>query len=203
MGDDGAYLGPSVLAFVLVVSGCAPPLPLIGRQVEKRQQRIEREVEDFGEHPWAGAYYFGDGLGVNVTLSIAPESGVAYTWRGCMGLYDANHGTIEYSDGILRLDWKYADDADRASWAGDALRYEVPELVVVPWGDEVFLVRPNDMEAFCGGTLKGYALRRVKEGRNRRSGSVPVGQPEVPEAFRSLLGERSSSDVKAAEDADK
>src|SRR5437016_5194826 len=46
---------------------------------------------------WAGTYYVGDGLGVNILIELAPKSGVTYTSHGCMGLYDYNHGDVGQS----------------------------------------------------------------------------------------------------------
>lgn len=73
--------------------------------IEARQHLIEAELAERAKNPpapgtddwaaeWAGQYYSGDGLGMNARIMIAPKSGVTYTWHGCMGLYDANHGDI-------------------------------------------------------------------------------------------------------------
>lgn len=65
-----------------------------------RSERIRTEVahltptDEGWAKEWAGEYYCGDGLGMNVSIGIAPQSGVTYTWHGCLGLYDANHGDI-------------------------------------------------------------------------------------------------------------
>jgi len=50
--------------------------------------------EDHWAREWAGEYYVGDGLGMNVRILVAPTAGMTYTWRGCLGLYDGNQGEI-------------------------------------------------------------------------------------------------------------
>ena len=62
--------------------------------IKAKSQKIEKEIARLKDHPWAGQYFFGDGLGANVSLTLAPENGFTIIWRGCMGLYDQNHGTV-------------------------------------------------------------------------------------------------------------
>ena len=75
----------------------------IGPTVEARRKEIEKELKaldrtklkaDDWAKEWAGTYSTGDGLGMNVRIAVAPKSGITYTWHGCQGLYDANHGEI-------------------------------------------------------------------------------------------------------------
>lgn len=47
-----------------------------------RTQSIKAELKDMGEHPWAGEYYEGDGLGTKIALLIAPKNGFVYKWHG-------------------------------------------------------------------------------------------------------------------------
>jgi hypothetical protein len=61
-----------------------------------------RELKTLKAHAWAGKYHYGDGLGVNVDLSLAPKSGFVFTWHGCLGLYDLNYGGVEEADGRIR-----------------------------------------------------------------------------------------------------
>jgi hypothetical protein len=77
---------------------------------------------------WAGEHYYGDGLGVNVSLSLAPENGFVFTWNGCLGLYDLNYGSVAFTNGTLKLQFKYPNN--REGFEGIA-----PELLPVRWGD--------------------------------------------------------------------
>src|SRR4051812_10255954 len=65
----------------------APMLERVGApaSVVDRSAIVEAEIKALGDHPWAGSYYLGDGLGMNVKLSLAPSAGVVATWMGCMG----------------------------------------------------------------------------------------------------------------------
>src|SRR5690242_13014799 len=78
--------------------------------VEARRKRINHEVKNLKDHPWAGNYYEGDGLGVNVNLSLAPKSGFSFTWYGCLGLYDLNYGPAVESDGKINLIFTFRND---------------------------------------------------------------------------------------------
>src|ERR1051325_7519917 len=57
-------------------------------EAERRLARIKAEIARLRDHEWAGEYYWGDGLGANVSLVVSPKSGFVFTWNGCMGLYD-------------------------------------------------------------------------------------------------------------------
>lgn len=85
---------------------------------------------------WAGEYYVGDGLGMNVTFLLAPKSGVLYTNRGCTGLYDGNAGPIE---GTFDADDDGTVDGIRVNWQpreGRRRGYDSERLYFVTWGEE-------------------------------------------------------------------
>src|SRR5438477_12939061 len=63
---------------------------------DMRTKKIQQELGHLKDHNWAGEYYFGDGLGVNVSLALAPESGFVFSWHGCLGLYDLNYGDVAF-----------------------------------------------------------------------------------------------------------
>ncbi len=65
------------------------------------RQKIRDEVRSLGEHAWAGEYYHGDGLGVNVFLMLAPQAGYLFEWHGCLGLYDRNYGKVSCTDEVV------------------------------------------------------------------------------------------------------
>jgi hypothetical protein len=72
--------------------------------ITARRDRVMAELKSLADQKdlpadhwarqWAGTYYVGDGLGMNVSITVAPKSGIVYTWSGCLGLYDGNHGDV-------------------------------------------------------------------------------------------------------------
>lgn len=157
---------------------------------------IRQEVERLGQHPWAGVYRCGDGRGYNVTVSIAPESGFFYTWRGCMGLYEWNHGTVRETErGTLAVELALSEDPDDPRRVGD-------EWAPVQWDGRQYLVAAHAMPGFCDSVNNRVDERWMfASGVSQhspffpmRAGHVPKapdGEPVVPEAWRPLL--RSSA----------
>ncbi len=89
----------------------------VEKTAKKLQEKIQEEIKTLGEHPWAGEYYEGDGLGVNVSLSITPKAGYLYEWHGCMGLYDRNYGAVKEKDGKLLLSFTLKHQSEGRSGA--------------------------------------------------------------------------------------
>jgi len=152
--------------------------------VVDRSAIVEKEIAALGEHPWAGSYYLGDGLGMNVKLSIAPTAGVAATWMGCLGMYGSNEGIVEpQSDGSLQL---VLNRPNKQGFGGFD-----EHLQPVRWGERHYLIPVDALEAFVSAVNLGdeprsrvhgeYALRIGDEEK-------PVdGLPELPAAVRAHL----------------
>lgn len=120
--------------------------------VETRRVAIDDEISRAPAHPWAAEYYEGDGLGTNVRLSLAPRSGVAATWTGCLGLYSANLGSVlAEPGGTLKFDFQ---QANKPGFAGFAQR-----VVPVRWGARRYLIKPNEMADFVAAIHAGYEPR--------------------------------------------
>jgi hypothetical protein len=146
-----------------------------------REKKIQQELASLKDHPWAGEYYYGDGLGVNVTLMISPENGFVFHWYGCLGLYDLNYGSLEISGGTIRLLLTYPNK--REGYQGIA-----PELIPVQWGKRHYLI-PSDgflklanavnagtePDRIFGGISYQFLLRRGDE-KKRVSGRPPIPQ---------------------------
>jgi hypothetical protein len=85
--------------------------PKRGQQAETKaltlQKQIRAEIATRKGPSWAGEYYNGDGLGVNVSLLLAPRSGYLFEWHGCLGLYDRNYGAVTETNGQLRLSFAF------------------------------------------------------------------------------------------------
>jgi len=158
------------------------------------RERIQAEVAATPGHPWAGEYYMGDGLGVNVSVWIAPKAGYVFHWHGCLGLYDRNYGAVTESNGVLRLSFTFPNE--QKGFQGIA-----GEFVLVPWGERRYLIPTGELAEFCNsynsGRIKfrsghdeldeldfgrGRHLVRVNDGYKKNS-----GLPEVPEAWRNCL----------------
>lgn len=169
--------------------------------VEFRQKRIAKELasllraslkDDDWAKEWAGTYYTGDGLGMNVAIAVAPKSGIAYTWHGCLGLYDANHGEIvETAPDSLMIKW--AIDPKKSQFG-----FLSSKLYFVRWGQRRYLVPEGRMRSLAsqynrGGWARdglwGNPLRH--EGRDERNSErttpSPAGRPQLPAEFAKLI----------------
>src|SRR5437762_1117844 len=73
------------------------------KTAEKLRQQVREEIKTLGIHAWVGDYYWGDGLGANISLILAPQAGFLFEWHGCVGLYDRNYGAVIWANDRLRL----------------------------------------------------------------------------------------------------
>lgn len=139
------------------------------------------------DHAWAGDYYYGDGLGANISVSLAPKAGFYFQWVGCMGLYARNYGPVEYRNGRLKFVFMLPNDPKSShSIAGG--------LVPIAWGCRRYLITPTEMLEFCNEVNSGreprkgihgmYLLRRGDEAR------AADGLPTVPAEFAPYLLDR-------------
>jgi hypothetical protein len=159
---------------------------------EARRLRIQEEIDRIPTHHWAGAYRYGDGLGMNISLWVAPESGAVYTWHGCMGLYDVNHGEIKAVSGE-GIEVSLAIDALH-NWRVHEAGLPRPLLsarwLFVTWGKEVFLIPSAQMIPFCNAVNGGGSVRMFprRGARTARGPDVrPQGLPTVPTAYEPFL----------------
>lgn len=121
------------------------------------EKAAESEAKALGrKHPWAGSYYYGDGLGVNVSLTLAPSAGFSFLWTGCLGIYGQNYGAVREDGGRLHLEARLPN---RDGFGGIA-----DELVPVLWGKRHYLVRGTDVTSFCNAVNSGDEPRRDMHG---------------------------------------
>lgn len=153
------------------------PSERIGLQVQRRGQRVQTELSALhGQHAWAGEYYEGDGLGMNVRVLIAPSAGVSSTWHGCTGLYAQNEGEVAMqADGSLKLN--YAQPTDGT--------FKLPtQLRPVRWGERVYLVAASDMTELVNSINMGEEPRTTPYGlvllRKGDEDKAVVGLPDLP-----------------------
>ena len=196
-------LEPALLA---ALTGCALSLGLTSAQdesaraafrerftpeAEKRAQAIRASIEDElaagGAPAWAGSYYYGDGLGTNVELVLAPKAGFHFEWRGCGGLYDRNFGTVKAIARRLHLRCVFPNR--RRGYQGIA-----PEFLPVSWGERRYLIASSQILGFINDVNAGTEPRRtphgghlLRQGDERR----PVqGKPPLPRAWSRALLEK-------------
>jgi hypothetical protein len=183
---------PLQLSLLLLVAGtvvaCERDRAKYSERADKiatsKRQAIAAEIKNLGGHEWAGEYYAGDGLGVNTSLFIAPDSGYVFEWHGCLGLYDRNYGAVVRTNGRIRLSFTFENQ--RKGFQGIA-----PELVPISWGSRRYIIPADDVVGFCNSINQGreprtssrgfYLLRRGDENAKVR------GFPKVPEEYQQYL----------------
>ena len=154
-------------------------------EVRKRIAVIGRELQESDAlPPWAGEYYYGDGLGTNSALHLAPNAGFAFVWSGCMGLYGQNLGGVRSEDSRVYLDCAMENDP---GGFGDTRI----DFIYVPWGERSYLIAPQQMIAFGNDIKAGIEPRRSEGGlymmRIGDPGRGATGAPQVPAEFAPAL----------------
>ncbi|MCY3017848.1 MAG: hypothetical protein NTW87_02290 [Planctomycetota bacterium] len=153
--------------------------------VDAQRKRIAEEVGKLGpDHPWAGSYYFGDGLGVNSALDLAPDAGFVFEWHGCMGVYDRNHGSMAIEDGHIKLKCLFTNRQD--GFRGIAV-----DLLPIGWGTRHYLVPAEKLPDFCNAINSGDEPRKDMHGmfflRRGDEARKVEGAPVLPQEFRAYL----------------
>ena len=154
------------------------------RVAQEKREAIRAEIEDLHRNAWAGEYYCGDGLGANEYLSIAPENGYVFEFRGCLGVYDRNYGPVTLKTGNLRLSATFGIQKE-------GFQALPVELVPVNWESRHYLIRPDEFVDFCNDVNRRYEPRNDVHGSHLlRKGDHTIavtGFPDVPQEFRKYL----------------
>ena len=115
---------------------------------------------------------------------LAPSAGYLFEWRGCLGLYDRNYGTVVVANEkpCETITFK----STRVGYKGSA-----PEKVLIRWGERRYLVAADDVVGFCNQVNQGREPRANVHGATfMRSGDERKkveGLPELPEQYRDYL----------------
>ena len=154
--------------------------------VEAQRAAIDKENLATPKVAWAGDYYFGDGMGQNVSLSLAPVSGVAATWQGCLGTYSVNKGrVIAQADGSLLLEYEQPNDQRGIGFAD--------HLIPVVWGERMYMISEDELPAFASAVNLGDEPRKYAQGlflmRTGDEQRKVYGVPALPPAQQSLIRE--------------
>lgn len=159
-------------------------LPTAELKANHLRKVIQKEIDSLGNHEWAGEYYYGDGLGVNVSLLLAPQSGFLFEWHGCLGLYDRNYGDVIVKNGIISLSFTYPNTQKGFQGIADT-------FIPVSWGERKYLIPTKNMVQFCNDVNSGseprqsmYGMHLLKSGDNKKR---VTGDPQLPEEFRKYL----------------
>jgi hypothetical protein len=154
------------------------------RKAKALRKTISEETKTLGNHEWAGEYYYGDGLGVNVSLMLAPKSGYLFEWHGCLGLYDRNYGAVTLKRGRLHLSFTFPNKRDGFQGIAE-------EFIPIAWGDRKYLIPSDDIVGFCNEVNDGSEPRQDPHGsyllRQGDWKKKVKGFPAVPQEFRSYL----------------
>ena len=125
----------------------------------RREAEIGTEIIEGSDALWAGEYHFGDGLGTNVTLVIAPHHGFAVIWNGCMGVYGRSFGSVTRQGGRLLLNHEVPNQPGLFGNFSNV-------LVPVRRGEQFYLVGEEQMAEFsqavneeCSGPCGRFLMR--------------------------------------------
>jgi hypothetical protein len=182
------------LALALTTSGAVPRMdgppafdsPEAEVRAEAVRDEVAAEVAGGADHAWAGTYYWGDGLGANVTVHLAPRAGFVFEWHGCLGLYGRNYGPLRDEGTHIVLEPELANKAGEFAGIDE-------ELLPVAWGARRYLIAAGRMNEFCNAVNEGSEPRNGVHGlfllRNGDEAKPADGSPRRAEgAIDCLLG---------------
>jgi len=120
-----------------------------------------------------------------MSLTIAPKSGFAFTWHGCLGLYDQNHGNVIENDGQIKLTFAFENKEE--GFAGCP-----GELTPIHWGERIYLIPSKGLIAFCNDINSRREPRTGIHGSfflrdNDWDKKVDGMKPELPEKYQPYL----------------
>lgn len=140
---------------------------------------IKAEIRRLGKHDWAGEYSFGDGLGMNADLLIAPNSGFLFTWSGCL-IREQGFGDLKVENNKIILNYKNVA-TDWSDWS---------ELLMVKWGDVRFLIPSTRIIDFCNFINSGLDPKELFLVHRKDKNKQLKGKPNIPSEFSSYLLEK-------------
>jgi hypothetical protein len=153
------------------------------RKLQKRETVIQNEIDELKSHPWAGRYQYG-GPTSSFRLTIAPESGFAFSSGGCMGIYGLNYGTVQATDGVLKL---VPQEKNRR---GDFWGIST-DLLLIPWGERHYLIPAPQILEFINAINSGFEPRKTVSGfffLKWGDEYKPVaGKPKLPSEYADYL----------------
>lgn len=148
------------------------------------QANIKEELSSLDAGHWAGSYYYGDGLGSNVSLHIAPKTGFVFELHGCLGLYDRNYGSAEEKNHKIHLTF----DFENKQGASQGFS---PSFIPLKWGERRYLIPADEVIKFVNAINFGSEPRSgihgsflLREGDHNKKAE---GLPSLPEKYLPYL----------------
>ena len=194
MMNNSIWFAPVVVCCMAVCQFCLADGPTRPQSAPATRPSTSQpdSAPAFSPKDVVGAYYFGDGLGVNCSLELRKDAQFAFIWRGCLGVYDENVGSWSIEKGMVVL--KPTKPNVREGFRGTAKRF-----YRVPWGEQLYLVPDNEMLDFCSLVKSHFAFDsersyffylRVGDEKKQRT-----GQPKVPAPYAAYLKTPFSASV--------
>jgi hypothetical protein len=169
------FMSVSTLSVILALATCLVP----SGETPSKGDRPRSSVAAV-----AGNYYFGDGLGINCSLTVRQEGHFSFSWRGCLGVYDENMGRAKVVAEHLVLSPERPNVQE--GFSGTRTDFHV-----VRWGDRLYLIPEGDKQEFCNAVNGGIEPRSERHGRfylRRGDWDKKVtGLPRVPKDWSPLL----------------
>jgi len=129
----------------------------------------------------AGDYFYGDGMGVNCSLTLKSQGTFTFEWHGCLGTYDKNDGKVVIENGLIHL-------VPRNPNVREGFRGTATEFFPVRWGARIYLIPTNEIVEFCSDVNQGTEPRRAIHGeyyiRRNDEKKRASGRPDVPEPWK-------------------
>ena len=191
-----------IVGLAVVVSGVSVALAQSGLALTQRSAPVATDVAVLvaspSPKPWMdekaleGAYYFGDGLGVNCLLELKENRRFSFRWTGCVGVYDRNTGRWEWEGQVMVFKPEHKNATE--GFSGMNVRF-----IPVAWGQRVYLVDEYELPGFCAGIKRLtsrdlHGLDFVKVGKSRELSPLS-GEPRVPARYQgACTGHRGSGE---------
>ncbi len=176
-----------VLVIVVAIAAERPKAknsPEAAQKADRLKVDIRAEIKKRGVHEWAGEYYSGDGLGVNISLLMAPEAGFLFEWHGCLGLYDRNYGPVTDHGDHISLGFTFNND--QKGFQGIAQKW-----TPIQWGERRYLIPSEEIVDFCNAVNSGSEPRNGARGlhllRDGDENKDVTGFPLVPQKYQPYL----------------
>lgn len=156
-------------------------------ETDRRNAAIEEELKELKNHPWAGEYVFGRGIGTRRFLRLAPQAGYTFFSGGCViDSYYLNYGSVEWSGGKILLHPSTQPLGDESSFE----RFRV--FYPVKWGERRYLIGEDEVFDFINEINQGHEpceemfctrfFLRADDKKKKTSGN-----PDLPAQFQGYL----------------
>ena len=152
------------------------------RKLHERQSVVQNEIDELESHSWAGRYLYGSFVS-HFQLTIAPESGFAFSSGGCVGTYGLNYGTVQATGGTLTL--VPQENNQRDPWGIST------ELLPIQWGERHYLIPTTRILEFINAINAGFEPRKTVSGifflKWGDEFRPVVGKPKLPAEYADYL----------------